>query len=177
MSQLATIPRTDVRSRTKPDGLSEVSTDDRPIGVAAARRLMREMDSLEQLLRRAEQTAASCEHSDRSPGFGEYLDIDSRLEELERRERLSQEQERALERQQMTLQLCQEKLRRDKESLARAIGKFHADAQKRSDGLNDRSSRLTKEWNELLQARRHLARDQMRLKLKARDQGENRPSR
>lgn len=146
-------------------------------GAQVARRLARELESLEASLLAAERAASACRPNHFEQTSELNFDITSRRAELDRREQELQERERTLERQRMLLEQAHERLLRGKDSLKRAIFKFRSQAAERTDELDARERRLAAANSELLEARREFVREQIRLKAAIRESfQENAPS-
>ena len=138
-------------------------------GSQVARRLARELESLEASLLAAERAALACRPTQFEYASETNSDVTSRRAELDRREMELQERERGLERQRMILDQAHERLARAKDSLKRAIFKFRAQVSEREDELDVRDRRLATAHSELLEARREFVREQMRLKTAIRE--------
>ncbi len=153
-----------------PATLSRESAAPSSVGVAAqsARRLTRELESLEESLVAAERAALACQPTRRGFNLAPGADVDSRRAELERWEIELQERERSVERQRTRLEQIQDRMHRAKESLKRAVVRFRADVAERTDDLDARARQLAQVHAELVEARREFAREQIRQKAAAR---------
>lgn len=168
MTQLQVPVRPAVQPREVSDGSYRPVPPACRGGFAATARLARELEALEALLRDAERTATVPRSSVGCSSSSTWDDMDSRLAELERRERTLQEWERVLGQHRALLLQGQERLSRSKESLKRAIARFRAEVRRQVAQLDARSTQLARGWSELLAARRVLARQQTQFKLAAR---------
>ena len=157
---LSVAPRT---TRPAPQSVRSRSADD-PSGVAAARRLVRDIESLEASLAAAELAAAASRPTRRGFNVAATADVDSRRAELDRWEIELQERERAIERHRMRLEQIQERLHRAKESLKRAIFRFRSEVAERTDELDGRARQLGETHAELVESRREMVREQIRQK-------------
>jgi DNA repair exonuclease SbcCD ATPase subunit len=142
-------------------------------GAPAARRLARELESLEASLLAAERAALACRPTFSEPAPDPNSDVASRRAELDRRELELQERERTLERQRALLEQSHERLVRAKDSVKRAIFKFRSQAAERTDELDGRERRLAAAHSELLEGRREFAREQIRWKAALRESIQN----
>jgi chromosome segregation ATPase len=133
-------------------------------GVAAARRLSRELESIEASLLAAEQSAIACRPTRGGFNVAATTDVESRRAELARWEMELQERERAVERHRMRMEQVQARLHRAKESLKRAIFRFRAEVAERSDELDARARQLAELNSELVASRRQFARELMQHK-------------
>jgi DNA repair exonuclease SbcCD ATPase subunit len=133
--------------------------------VQTVRRLAREVDLLEASLMAAERAAISCRsaRSDSTQGSNDH--IASRREELERRELALRQRERSLDDQSRLLSDAQHRLARIKDSLKRAIRRFRCHIAQQSETLREREQRVGVARAELIENRRALAREGMRLKV------------
>jgi len=134
-----------------------------------ARRLARELESLEASLLAAERAAIACRptHTERVSEVNS--DVASRRAELDRRELELQERERALERQRTISEQAHERLVHAKDSLKRAIFKFRSQVAERTEELDARERRLASAHSELMEGRREFVREQIRLKAAIRE--------
>ncbi|MBI3466241.1 MAG: hypothetical protein HY000_24770 [Planctomycetes bacterium] len=146
------------------------------MGIVAANRLVRELESLEASLQVAERSASASRSSSVRNEWQTHSDLTSRLAELERRELELDARERAIERHRIHLHHVQERLARGKDSLKRAIAKFRVEVSQRSEEIDARTRVVECARSELVEARRELAREQMRFKVVARDSAKAEPS-
>ena len=145
------------------------------VGIVAANRLVRELESLEASLQVAERSALASRPSSVRNGWEDHSDVTSRLAELERRELELDARERAVERHRIHLHHVQERLSRGKDSLKRAIAKFRAEVSQRSEEIDGRARVVECARSELVEARRELAREQIRFKVVARESAKAEP--
>ena len=137
-------------------------------GSQTAVRLTRELVLLEASLAAAERAAISS-RSARLPDLTPSdSDIAGRRAELDRRALALAERERSLALRRRLVDEAHEKLVRAKDSLKRAIRRFRSHVAQQEVSLDERAQRLDAAHADLIENRRELARNEMRLKMRLR---------